>query len=52
MFKSGNLMLAISSNCALVIEPTFILLGVDDPFLICAAFASKTDAGGVFRIKV
>ena len=52
VFKSGNLMLAISSNWALVIEPTFTLLGVDEPFLIFAAFANKTEAGGVLRIKV
>ena len=45
-------MLAISSNWALVIEPTFTLFGVDEPFLIFAAFAKSTDAGGVFSTKV
>lgn len=52
VFKSGNLIVAISSNWNRVIEPTFFLFGVDDPFLTFAALANKTDAGGVFKIKV
>jgi hypothetical protein len=52
VFKSGNLIFAISSNCFFVIEPTFTLLGVDEPFLILAAFTNNTEAGGVFRMNV
>jgi len=52
VFKSGNFILAISINCAFVTDPTFIRFGVDDPFLTFAAFANKTDAGGVLRINV
>ena len=52
VFKSGNLICAISSNWAFVIDPTVTLLGVDEPFLIFAAFANRTDAGGVLRTKV
>ena len=52
VFKSGNLILAISSNCAFVIEPTFTRFGVEDPFLTFAALAKRTEAGGVFKIKV
>jgi hypothetical protein len=43
---------AISSSCAFVIDPTLTLFGVDEPFLILAALANKTDAGGVFRTNV
>ena len=52
VFKSGNFIFAISSNWDLVIDPTFILFGVDEPFLIFAASTNKTEAGGVFKIKV
>ena len=52
VFKSGNLIVAISSNWALVIEPTVTLLGVADTFLIFAALTNKTEAGGVLRINV
>ena len=52
VFKSGNLMFAISSSCAFVTEPTLTRFGVEDPFLIFAAFANKTEAGGVFKINV
>jgi len=52
VFKSGNLILAISFNWACVTDPTFTLFGVDEPFLTFAALANKTDAGGVLRIKV
>ena len=50
-YKSGNLVIAISSNCAVVIDPTFWVLGSPDPFWIFAAFANNTDAGGVFKIN-
>ena len=52
VFKSGSLIFAISSNCDFVIDPTLTRFGVDEPFLIFAAFANKTDAGGVFKINV
>ena len=52
VFKSGNFILAISSNWAFVIEPIFIRFGVDEPFLIFAASANRTEAGGVLRINV
>jgi hypothetical protein len=35
-----------------VIDPTLTRFGVAEPFLIFAAFANKTEAGGVLRIKV
>jgi large subunit ribosomal protein L11 len=44
VFKSGNLIFAISSNWAFVIEPTLILFGVDEPFLIFAAFCKEYNA--------
>ena len=47
-FKSGNLILAISSNCAKVTEPTFCFCGSAAPFATPAAFFNKTEAGGVF----
>ena len=52
VFKSGNFIFAISSNWVFVIEPTFTRFGVEEPFLILAALANKTDAGGVLRINV
>ena len=52
VFKSGNLILAISSNCAFVTDPTFTRFGVDEPFLTFAALANKTEAGGVLRTKL
>ena len=52
VFKSGNLIFAISSNCTFVIDPTLTLLGVDEPFLSFAAFAYKTDAEGDFKISL
>ena len=52
VFKSGNLILAISSNWAFVTDPTFTRFGVDEPFLTFAALANKTEAGGVFRINL
>lgn len=32
--------------------PTFVELGVPEPFVMPAAFCSRTDAGGVFKMKV
>jgi hypothetical protein len=52
VFKSGSLIFAISSNSAFVIDPTLTLFGVDEPFLILAAFANNTEAGGVFKTNV
>ena len=52
VFKSGNFIVAISSNCAFVTDPTLTRFGVAEPFLVFAALASKTDAGGVLRMKV
>ncbi len=52
VFKSGNLIFAISSKAALSIEPTLILFGFEEPFGIFNAFLINTEAGGVFRIKV
>ena len=52
VFKSGNFIVAISSNCVYVTDPTLTRFGVAEPFGIFAALASKTDAGGVLRIKV
>jgi uncharacterized protein YfdQ (DUF2303 family) len=51
-FKSGNLILAISSNCAKVTEPTFCFCGSAAPFATPAAFFNKTEAGGVFKMNV
>ena len=51
-FKSGSLVLAISSNWALLIFPTEPFADSPDPFSMPAAFVIKTDAGGVFVIKV
>jgi len=51
-FKSGSLISAISLSCALVTEPTFSVLGLPEPLSIPAAFWSKTEAGGVFKMKV
>ena len=52
VFKSGNFIFAISSNCSFVMDPTLTLFGVDEPFLILAALANNTDAGGVFKPNV
>ena len=51
VFKSGNFTFAISSNCAVVIEPTVTLFGSPAPFAMFAAFVNKTEAGGVFKIN-
>jgi hypothetical protein len=54
VFKSGNFIIAISSNCALVTEPTIILFGSGEPLPrgTLAAFANSTEAGGVLRRNV
>ena len=49
--RSGSLILAISSSCALVTFPTFKLLGVPLPFFNHAAFFIRIEAGVVLIIK-
>lgn len=51
-FKSGNFSLAICRNWSIVIFPTFSLCGSFDPFSTPAALRRRTEAGGVFKIKV
>ena len=51
-FRSGSLVLAISSSWALLIFPTEPFADSPDPFSIPAAFVMRTEAGGVFVIKV
>ena len=51
-FRSGSFCLAISSNWALVILPTFSLFCSPLPFGIPKAFLISTAAGGVFTINV
>src|SRR5208283_3530798 len=51
-FKSGILILAISSTCALVILPTLVLWGSGDPFARFTARLINTGTGGVFVMKV
>ena len=43
--RSFILVWAISRNCALVICPTFALLGVEEPLSTPAAFFSRSEAG-------
>ena len=50
--RSGILILAISSTCALVILATLFLLGAALALWIPHAFLIRTGAGGVFKIKV
>eukprot|EP00320_Phaeocystis_rex_P019625 CAMPEP_0119069888 /NCGR_PEP_ID=MMETSP1178-20130426/32049_1 /TAXON_ID=33656 /ORGANISM="unid sp, Strain CCMP2000" /LENGTH=170 /DNA_ID=CAMNT_0007051689 /DNA_START=168 /DNA_END=680 /DNA_ORIENTATION=- len=55
VFRSGILILAISSICAIVTLPTTVAprpFGMPLPFAILAAFFSSSDAGGVLRMKV
>src|SRR5262245_33615516 len=47
-FRSGSLILAISSTCFAVTVPTLFLFGSADPFAMFAARFSSTAAGGVF----
>src|SRR5262249_34348913 len=51
-FKSGSLVLAISSTCFLVTLPTFCLLGSPEPLSTPAALNKSTDAGGVLVTNV
>src|SRR4029077_8827531 len=52
VFKSGILVLAISSTCLRVTLPTLVRFGSAEPLTIPAARKSRMEAGGVFRIKV
>src|SRR5438045_2665939 len=51
-FRSGILILAISSTCCWVIFPTFVLCGSADPFAILTARLINTGTGGVLVMKV
>src|SRR5277367_6499526 len=51
-FRSGILILAISSTCASVILPTLFLLGSAEPFAIPTARLISTGTGGVLVMKV
>src|ERR1700681_3386942 len=51
-FKSGILILAISSTCFSVILPTRFLFGSADPFARPHARLMSTGTGGVFVMKV
>ena len=46
--RSGIFLFAISSTCAFVIVPTFVLFGTAEPFGMFSAFFINTGAGGVF----
>ncbi len=50
-FRSGSLILAISSTCFFVTVPTLVLFGSADPFARFAARFNRIDAGGVFVMK-
>src|SRR5262249_27370561 len=52
VFRSGNLVRAISSICLRVTLPTRSRLGLAEPLSTPAAFLSKSAAGGVLVIKV
>src|SRR5712692_2715088 len=51
-FRSGILVLAISSTCFLVTLPTLFLFGTPEPFCKPAAFRRRIAAGGVFVTNV
>src|ERR1700730_8422713 len=51
-FRSGILILAISSTCFSVILPTLILCGSADPLARFTARLISTGTGGVFVMKV
>src|ERR1700686_2478682 len=51
-FRSGILILAISSTCLLVILPTLVLFGSADPFARLTARLISTGTGGVLVINV
>ena len=50
-FRSGILILAISSTCFMVTVPTLFRLGSDEPFAIPTARFRSTAAGGVLVMK-
>lgn len=50
-FRSGILIFAISSTCAAVILPTFVLCGSADPFAMATARLISAGTGGVFVMK-
>src|ERR1700675_5019170 len=52
VFRSGNLVLAISSTCLRVTFPPLLRFGSADPLTIPAARLSSSEAGGVLVIKV
>ena len=52
VFKSGNLVLAISSTCLRVTLPTLLRFGSADPLTIPAARFKSSEAGGVLVMKV
>ena len=51
-FRSGILVLAISSTCFFVTLPTLVLFGTPEPFGIPAALSSRMAAGGVLVMNV
>src|ERR1700683_4083235 len=51
-FKSGILILAISSTCFSVILPTRFLFGTDDPVARFTGRLIRSGTGGVFVMKV
>src|SRR5205085_12131258 len=51
-FRSGILILAISSTCCWVILPTLVLCGSGEPFARLTARLISTGTGGVFVINV
>ena len=51
-FRSGILVLAISSSCFFVMDATFVLLGTPEPLSIPTAFLIRTAAGGVLLMKL
>src|SRR6266436_4828741 len=52
VLRSTSLIFAISSTCFFVTLPTLLRFGSAEPFAMLAARFSRTDAGGVFRMKV
>ena len=51
-FKSGIFICAISNNFARLIVATLFFFALSEPLETPAAFFNKSDAGGVFVIKV
>src|ERR1700690_135048 len=51
-FRSGILILAISSTCLAVIVPTLVLFGSAEPLARLTARLISTGTGGVFVMKV